>query len=587
LAEAFNPRADGEGAAEYTAKITEEANCLRRSDSELLSLMIREMIRNRLEQAVARPERLLLYVDQWEELYAQVPSSVDTELGAQHTADVKRFIDLLLTAARTAPVVVVATVRADFYASLIGNPEIRSLLPTRQVLLGSMRRSELESTIVEPARKVGLVFDPPSLVQRILDEAGQDGGVLPLLQYALKEAWALREGRALTSHSYERSGGIREAIRITADRTFEALSAEGQRAARRLFLRLVMPGEGYDDTRARVPMPSESAQRKIVEQFVAPRTPLLATGLDDAGRPTVEFAHEAVIRTWPRLRLWIDANRVKLRARMRVLQAKADWEENERREDMLLPGGLQLERARSLLGDPRDIPTDDIEEFVALSIVREGTRIGKERESALARMSVLTAKPEYFVSYAWGDHTLEGLAREDIVDRLCEAAEKRGISILRDKKMLGLGERISKFMERLGRGSRVFIVLSNKYLQSPYCMYELASVWRNCRQDDEEFLRCIRVFALGDAKIWTPRDRALCAAYWRNESGQLEAIVRKHGYDILGEKDFERYRLMKEFAHQIGNILGTVTDILQPRTFEELERYGFADPPEKEPDGNG
>ena len=58
-----------------------------------------------------------------------------------------------------------------------------------------MSRSELERTIVEPARKVGLAFDPPDLVQRILDEAGEDEGMLPLLQYALKETWALRKGQ--------------------------------------------------------------------------------------------------------------------------------------------------------------------------------------------------------------------------------------------------------------------------------------------------------------------------------------------------------------------------------------------------------
>ena len=80
-------------------------------------------------------------------------------------ADVTRFIDLLLNATRSAPVTVVATVRADFYDPLIGHQEMRSLLPTRQVLLGSMPRSELERTIVEPAKKVGLAFEPASLVQ--------------------------------------------------------------------------------------------------------------------------------------------------------------------------------------------------------------------------------------------------------------------------------------------------------------------------------------------------------------------------------------------------------------------------------------
>ena len=89
--------------------------------------------------------------------------------------------------------------RADFYDPLISHQKIRALLPTQQVLLGSMSRAELESTIVEPAKMVGLTFDPPKLVSRILDEAGEDEGMLPLLQYALKETWALREGSVMTA----------------------------------------------------------------------------------------------------------------------------------------------------------------------------------------------------------------------------------------------------------------------------------------------------------------------------------------------------------------------------------------------------
>jgi hypothetical protein len=150
------------------------------------------------------------------------------------------------------------------------------------------------------------------LVQRILDEAGEDEGMLPLLQYALKETWNKREGNRLTGDSYTRSGGVREAIRLTAERTFDALSADDQQVARQLFLRLVTPVEGQEDTRARAAMPLELQQRKIVEQFAGPRTRLLVTGSDGAGRPTVEVAHEALIRTWPRLREWIDANREKL-----------------------------------------------------------------------------------------------------------------------------------------------------------------------------------------------------------------------------------------------------------------------------------
>ena len=109
------------------------------------------------------------------------------------------------------------------------------------------------------------------------------------------------------------------------------------------------------------------------------------TGWDRAARPTVEVAHEALIRTWPRLRGWIDANREKLRARAAVLQAKAEWEQHGRREDLLLPAGFQLERARALLADPGDLTIDDIEEFIALSSAREESE-RKQKEAQEARV---------------------------------------------------------------------------------------------------------------------------------------------------------------------------------------------------------
>jgi hypothetical protein len=84
LAVAFNPRADNEGAAEYQSKITKEADQLRTGDPELLSQIIRE----ELNRAEGKPDRLLLYIDQWEELYPQAPSGSDGERAAN------RFIDL-------------------------------------------------------------------------------------------------------------------------------------------------------------------------------------------------------------------------------------------------------------------------------------------------------------------------------------------------------------------------------------------------------------------------------------------------------------------------------------------------------------
>jgi hypothetical protein len=270
IAETFNSRSPDEGAVGYAKKIDDETEALRTGRPHLLANMVEQYLR----RAEGRPDRLLLYVDQWEELYAQGATTTMPEQSKERRRDdTARFLELLLNATQSPFVRVVGTIRADFYDPLIR--DLGSLLPAQQVTLTGMPREEVRRTITEPARIVQLSFDRPALVDQILEDVGEDEGRLPLLQYALKESWAEREGNRITAESYARSGGVRQAIRITAERTFEALSAEDKHAARQLFLRLVTPGEGQEDTRVRAAMPVDQAQRKIVEQFASQRIRLL------------------------------------------------------------------------------------------------------------------------------------------------------------------------------------------------------------------------------------------------------------------------------------------------------------------------
>ena len=184
--------------------------------------------------------------------------------------------------------------------------------------------------------------------------------------------------------------------------------------------------------------------------------------------------------------------------------------------------------------------------------------------------------PELFVSYAWGDSTPEGRKREEVVDRLCMAAEARGHTILRDKKVLGLGDSIAKFMQRIGTGGRIFVVLSDKYLRSPYCMYELMEVWRNCLQEETRFLDRIRIIVLPDAKISRTIDRVKCASYWRDQRQEIELEIKPYGdMTLMGEKDFKEYKMMQDFSTRVGDILAAIADKVQPQTYEEFEKYAL------------
>jgi internalin A len=122
------------------------------------------------------------------------------------------------------------------------------------------------------------------------------------------------------------------------------------------------------------------------------------------------------------------------------------------------------------------------------------------------------------VSYAWGDDSPEqARQRIEVVERLCQRLTQEGWNVLRDNGVMRPGELISGFVKRTGRADRVIVVLSDKYLQSTYCMTELHSIYQRSLEEKEDFLRRIIPLALADARFGTWRDRAKHAKYWKTE----------------------------------------------------------------------
>jgi energy-coupling factor transporter ATP-binding protein EcfA2 len=388
LAEAFGVMPDTAGPAAIDTYLEGEAAAYRAGDADMLA----RIVDRRLDAALEKPDRLLIYVDQWEELYAMGPPPEDKERHEQHSADVEKFIELLVAAASGtgSRASAVMTVRADFYNPLIRNPQLAALLPKQQVNIPPMGRHDLRAAIETPAMTAGLSFAPSQLVDRILDDVGLEEGRLPLLQFALKETWAKRDGNELTAQAYMEVGGVTGAIEKTAQDAYEHLKPAQKDAARRLFLSLVTPGEGQVDTRARGAVPNDPQQREIINLFANPKTRLLVTGyemLQGAARPgsearaTVEVAHEALIQRWRTLRDWVGANRQKLRDRAAILRAMVEWEQHGKNERFLLDPGVQLERGRALLDDPGDVRVDDIRSYVERSIEKDQRRLDVEREA--------------------------------------------------------------------------------------------------------------------------------------------------------------------------------------------------------------
>ena len=100
---------------------------------------------------------------------------------------------------------------------------------------------------------------------------------------------------------------------------------------------------------------------------------------------------------------------------------------------------------------------------------------------------------EIFISYAWGGES------EDLVNQLDEAFQAKGITIIRDKRDLGFKGRIKAFMERIGRGKAIIVVISEKYLKSQNCMFELVQI-----ADNGQFYERIFPIVMSDANIYDP-----------------------------------------------------------------------------------
>ena len=334
--------------------------------------------------------RILLVVDQFEELFT---------LGRD---DRQRSAFLAnLGYAASVPggrVVTVLTLRGDFYPRLADHPAFSQLVANHQMLLGMPGPEGLRQAIEGPTHLVGLEVET-GLVETILADVGTEPGTLPLLQQALLETWRRRSGRLLSLKDYHEAGGVRRALSERAEHTFRELTSAEQDCARWLFLRLVQPGLETADTRRRVTLselagadPDERGlTERVVQRFVRER--LLTAGADGVdGERWLEVSHEALIRAWPTLQGWIDADRTGLLLHRALTAAAQEWHGWDRDESMLFRGRRLAETLEWARDAPRWLSSVE-RAFLTASEAKErrvaGARRRRQRRTVAALVAVL------------------------------------------------------------------------------------------------------------------------------------------------------------------------------------------------------
>jgi len=300
------------------------------------------------------PRRLLLVVDQFEQVFTQCAEEDQqrTFIAALHAAVTTGHGSSQVPAA-----LIVLVVRADFETRCADYAELAAAVQDRY-LVTSMTPRQLRLAITEPAKKAGSSIDD-ALVDTLLREvrarrsssspAGtwhgtiSGAGVLPLLSYALDQAWRNRSGDMVDLADYERIGGIEGGVAASAERAYMALTPDQKSAARQIFMRLITTNSDGVDSADRVTR-SELTEGKshaeirdveaVLEAFTVER--LLALGDD-----SVEISHEVLLTAWKQLQDWLDDDQVDRVQYSRLAADASTWDASQRDPSYLYqPGRL-------------------------------------------------------------------------------------------------------------------------------------------------------------------------------------------------------------------------------------------------------
>ena len=258
---------------------------------------------------MSQGQELVLFVDQLEELFTQAFPSAETQ---SFLACLVTFSGDLQNRLR-----VVTTIRNEFFYQLANTEPVRRTINEGfHVLVSPLSTMALRDMIQKPAEATHYAFEP-GLVDTILDDAGKEPGHLPLVAYALKQLFELREQqtRTFTHAAYQEMGGVVGAISSKADQMIATLEQQSSASFDRVFAELVHIERDRPPTckRARLSyFKGDEEANKVIQVLGGRECRVLVTADDEQGT-TVEVAHEKLFSAWTKLKGWIDDNGEDLR----------------------------------------------------------------------------------------------------------------------------------------------------------------------------------------------------------------------------------------------------------------------------------
>ncbi|MFD5446822.1 hypothetical protein [Streptomyces sp. NPDC127100] len=306
-------------------------------------------LRASLEERAGRAGHLIV-VDQLEEYAGAEPAAARTLL--------RLLLALTEDPGAGRGLRVVATARQESLDVLLTSRTSRSLSDA-VLFLAPLDAENLHRAVTGPVDAVPGLWLEPGLAERVVEDAADEPGRMPLVEFTLTRLWERRERSMLTHAAYDELGGVTGTLVGYADDAYRTHVPDADEGlARRLFVQLARPDDRGGYIRRAVPAAGLDPAAAALARRLA-RGKLVVLGETADGTEIVDLTHEALTRLWPRLRAWLDDSRNFRQWQEQLRTDLARWEEKGRETGALQRGRTLAEAEEWLQRLPEDVTADE------------------------------------------------------------------------------------------------------------------------------------------------------------------------------------------------------------------------------------
>ncbi len=321
-------------------------------------------VRQSIEQEGREPPwRILLFIDQFEELYSQT-----------RPGEAARFSQLLSEALDDPSLVVIAALRSSDYGCLQRDRDLFARVKSFDIT--PLSKTEIETSVRQPLAQLGVEFEQEDELKALISAAAEHPAGLPLLRVLLAGMWSqmcAQSSNKLTVPDKTHWQHLEKSLALRADAFLEAHSHIVETVRRLLLYKLIQVDSSGREQSRRLKQSRCTGDEWEILKKMARRDPGIVTLCEEEGEPAAELASTVLIDYWPRLAEWVAEEHEFKVWKKQVAERREAWERANRNQSALLDG-VQLYSADHWLTTRNEFILPDDRDYVQLSLTRAEKR---------------------------------------------------------------------------------------------------------------------------------------------------------------------------------------------------------------------